>query len=68
MPGLSGLDTIPRLRAMLPNALIIALTMMEPNTHRQTSLDAGADEFISKAQMDTELLPALQRLLNERHN
>lgn len=63
MPGLSGLETIPRLRALLPDAAIIALTMMEPNSHRQPALDAGADDFITKARMDTDLLPAIQRLL-----
>jgi DNA-binding NarL/FixJ family response regulator len=64
MADLPGLAAIPQLRALLPHARIIALTMMEPATHRQPALDAGADEFVTKAQMDTHLLPAIERLLS----
>ena len=63
MDDLSGLETIPRLRALLPQIFIIALTMMEPATHRQAALDAGANDFVTKAQMDTHLLPSIERLL-----
>ena len=63
MDDLPGLAALPRLRKLLPHARIIALTMMEPATHRQPALDAGADDFVTKAQMDTHLLPAIEYLL-----
>jgi two-component system nitrate/nitrite response regulator NarL len=62
MPGLSGLDTIPRLRAMLPEVGIIALTLLDVNTYRQPALVAGADDFVSKANLTTDLLPAVRRV------
>jgi DNA-binding NarL/FixJ family response regulator len=62
MPGLGGLETIPRLRAMLPKAGIIALTLLDPKAYRQAALAAGADDFVRKANLSTELLPAIRRV------
>jgi DNA-binding NarL/FixJ family response regulator len=62
MPGLSGLETIPRLRAVLPEVGIIALTVLDTNSYRQAALAAGADDFVPKASLSTELLPAIRRV------
>jgi DNA-binding NarL/FixJ family response regulator len=62
MPGLSGLETIPRLRAMLPAVGIIALTMLDTNSYRQAALEAEANEFVAKASLDRELVPAIRRV------
>lgn len=63
MPGLSGLETIPLLRAMLPEAGIIALTLLDPKVFRQAALAAGADDFVLKANLSTHLLPAIRRVV-----
>jgi two-component system nitrate/nitrite response regulator NarL len=63
MPGLSGLETIARLRAMLPEVSIIALTLLDPKAYRQAALAAGADDFVPKANLSTDLLPAIQRVV-----
>jgi len=62
MPGLSGLAAIPRLRSIVPGAGIIALTVMDNEGFRQAALTAGADVFIPKATMRTDLLPAIRLL------
>jgi DNA-binding NarL/FixJ family response regulator len=62
MPGLSGLETIPRLRAMLPAVGIIALTMLDTNSYRQAALEAQANEFVAKASLDRELVPAIRQV------
>lgn len=62
MPGLTGLQTIPRLRRMLPDMGIIALTVMNTNGFRQAALAAGADIFVPKAAMRTDLMPAIRRV------
>jgi two-component system nitrate/nitrite response regulator NarL len=62
MPGLNGLETIPHLRVMLPQTGIIALTLLDPRTYRQAALAAGADDFVSKANLTTDLLPAIRRV------
>jgi len=62
MPGLGGLEIIPRLRAMLPEAGIVALTLLDPRVYRRAALAAGADDFVPKANLSTELLPAIRRV------
>jgi DNA-binding NarL/FixJ family response regulator len=62
MPGLSGLETIPRLQAMLPKVGIIALTVLDTDSYRQAALAAGADDFVPKPGLNTDLLPAIRRV------
>jgi DNA-binding NarL/FixJ family response regulator len=61
MPDLPGLQAIPRLREMLPDMGIIALTMLDTDGYRRAALAAGADEFVPKAAMHTDLLPSIRR-------
>jgi DNA-binding NarL/FixJ family response regulator len=58
-----GLETISRLRKVLPGVGIIALTLLEGNTYRQAALAAGADDLVPKAELTTELLPAVRRVM-----
>ena len=64
MPGLNGLDAIPLLRARLPQAHIIALTLLEANGYQAAALDAGADAFVSKSSMGSGLLPIIRQLMS----
>ncbi len=66
MPGLPGLETIPQLRALMPQLRIIALTVMDTPGFRQAALNAGADAFISKAALRTELILTIRRLMTAR--
>ncbi|MBI4013344.1 MAG: response regulator transcription factor [Candidatus Rokubacteria bacterium] len=62
MPGLSGLEAIPLLRRALPDAGIIAVTLLDTAAYRQAALAAGADDFVPKMTLSTELLPAIRRI------
>jgi DNA-binding NarL/FixJ family response regulator len=62
MPSLSGLATIPLLEIVLPEVGIIALTVLGTNSYRQAALAAGANDFVPKASLDTDLLPAIRRV------
>jgi DNA-binding NarL/FixJ family response regulator len=62
MPGLSGLETIPRLRAVLPEVGIIALTVLDTSSYWQAALSAGANDFVPKTKLNTDLLPAIRRV------
>ena len=66
MPGVGGLEIIPRLRAILPNVGIIALTLLDTSSYRSAALAAGADVFIAKSAMSTDLLPAIQQVMQAR--
>jgi len=65
MPRVPGLEVIPRLRGLLPEVVIVALTVMNANSFRQAALKAGADEFIPKSAMRTDLLPTIRRLARD---
>ena len=60
MSDLPGLELIPQLRAALPEISIIALTLFDTDDYRQAALAAGADGFVSKNTMNTDLMPAIQ--------
>ena len=66
MPGLSGFDTIPCLRRVMPDLSIITLTVLEANGYREAALAAGADDFVPKSRLNTDLLPAIRRVMGTR--
>ena len=62
IPDLPGLDAIPHLRRILPEAGIIALTLLDSERYRQAALAIGANELVSKTRLAIDLLPAIRRL------
>ena len=62
LPGGGDLEIIRRWRKLLPDVRIIVLTLIDSSTYRLASLAAGADEFVSKATLVIDLLPALRRV------
>ncbi len=66
MPGMSGLEAIPGLRRRVPDAVIIVLTQLDARSYREAARAAGADGWVSKAAMDTDLLPAIRRGIKTR--
>ncbi|MBC8263421.1 MAG: response regulator transcription factor [Anaerolineales bacterium] len=62
MPGLSGLEVLPQLRALLPTVGIIVLSLFELEVYRRAALAAGADDYVAKGEMSTALLPAIKRV------
>lgn len=66
MLNLPGLEAIPHLRQMLPEAGIIVLTLHNIDAYRQAALAAGADDFVAKATMSADLLPAIRRIWDDR--
>lgn len=61
LPGLHSSALIPRLRTASPKTVIVALGVLDTHGSRQSALAAGADEFIPKATLNTNLLPVIQR-------
>lgn len=62
MPLQSGLTLLPHLRARLPDAILVALTLLDPDMYQAAALAAGADAFVSKMRLEHDLLPTLHRL------
>ncbi len=66
MPGMGGLEAIRCLNVLRPGVGIIALTLLGDAGYREAALAAGADEFVSKQAMITDLLPAIRRVAHAR--
>jgi DNA-binding NarL/FixJ family response regulator len=64
----TGLATIADLRAALPEASLIALSLLGADGYRQAVLAAGADDLVVKISLRTDLLPAIRRAAQDgRH-
>ncbi len=60
MPGTPVLQMVPLLRERLPRTAVIIVTLLDPGEYRQLALMVGASDFVSKAALKTDLLPAIQ--------
>jgi DNA-binding NarL/FixJ family response regulator len=65
MPVLSGLETIPRVKKQFPKIKIIALTILDAEYYQPAALSAGANEFVSKNALLSDLFPAIQRVMQK---
>ena len=61
-PGMGGLGVIRIYKGLLPDVKVIVLTLMDSNTYRRASWWRGANDFVSKATLVTDLLPAIRRV------
>lgn len=62
MPEMGGLEATQRLKAEPDAPRVIILTMYEDAEFRQAAQDVGADGFVAKSALGTELLPLMQAL------
>lgn len=68
LPGISGLDVISRLRSAARELAIVALTSADRDAFSEPVIAAGADAFVTKDRMNTDLVPALRRAVRARAN
>lgn len=61
LPCGTGIATIEHLHAALPDVAVIVLSLLDADAYREAALAAGADDFVSKTQLSTQLLPAIRR-------
>ncbi len=66
LPDVSGPSILPRLRAQVPQALLMVVTLHDREEDRNAALAMGADAFVSKATIDHDLWPTMQRLVSAR--
>jgi DNA-binding NarL/FixJ family response regulator len=60
MPGLAGLYALPRLRQQAPDSAVIVLTLLEGEGYEEAAREAGADSFVPKSKLYTDLIPAIR--------
>ena len=66
MPVMDGLETLPQLRSLLPDALLVMLTAFPRGTLEEAATDAGADACLDKMNLVDDLVPSLRELVHGR--
>jgi DNA-binding NarL/FixJ family response regulator len=61
-PGLTGLQTIARLRETMPYVGIVATSLVRASGYREAALAVGADALVSKAALATDLVTAIRQV------
>lgn len=64
MPGIGGLQAIPRLREVVPGAKVLILTVHDDDAYFFQALQAGAAGYILKGASRNELLAALRLVVH----
>jgi two-component system, NarL family, response regulator NreC len=62
MPGGSGLDSLPEIRAAAPDAHILALSMQDDPSYVRQAFAGGASGYVLKEAADDELLAAIRQV------
>ena len=66
MPGLSGLDILPKLKRMQPKAFILAITAFGNEEVKQKALQRGAQAYLEKPIQLERLRSLLREILTSR--
>jgi len=62
LPGLSGIDATRRIRAKMPGATVLMLSMHSEDTLVRQALEAGARGYILKNALELDLVSAIKRV------
>lgn len=65
MPRMNGLDATRQLKKILPELVIIILTIHDMDEYRKAAIASGASAYVVKKAMMAELLPAVRMALSE---
>jgi two-component system KDP operon response regulator KdpE len=65
MPGIGGIETLRRIRAMAPRLPILMLTVRDQEEEKVKALDLGADDYVTKPFSTRELIARI-RAINSR--
>jgi len=63
MPGIGGIETLRRMRAMAPRLPILMLTVRDGEEEKVEALELGADDYVTKPFSFRELLARIRALL-----
>jgi two-component system response regulator DegU len=62
MPQVSGLEVLRWIKAEHPETRVIIVTVHDEDPYRQAAEASGADAFLLKKNLMTDLLPTIRRL------
>ncbi len=61
MPDVPGFTLLPQPRRTLSDAILLALSVRDPDAYRDATVAASAAAFVSKARLEGDWLPAIHR-------
>jgi DNA-binding NarL/FixJ family response regulator len=62
MPNLGGIDTASRVKATYPGLKILIVSIHREPEYVREAVSAGADGYVLKEDVDTELFPAIEKI------
>ncbi len=65
LPGMDGFEATRRIKAQYPESSVIILSSYEGNNYRKKAIEAGADGYVVKLRLQTELIPEISSTLKE---
>ena len=66
MPRVNGFDATRRIKSYRPQTKVIVLTVHAEYHYEQAALDNGADAFIAKKRLSSDLLPTIHGLIEPK--
>lgn len=67
MPGMDGIEATKQIKAAHPGIKILILSMHSDDAYWRESMDAGASGYVLKRAVDTELMIAIQSVMEGEH-
>ncbi|MBL7162751.1 MAG: response regulator transcription factor [Anaerolineales bacterium] len=64
LPGMNGIDTTKQIKSAYPDLPVIVLTVQEDERYQAEATKAGADAYVVKRKMYTELIPLMLSFIN----
>ena len=64
MPGISGLEVLPKLREVAPEAAVLVLSMEDDPSYVREAFARGAVGYVLKEAADAELITAIREVAN----
>jgi DNA-binding NarL/FixJ family response regulator len=64
MPNLRGIEAIPEIRRIRPNARVLMLTMHKEEDYLYQAISAGANGYLLKEDAEKELFSAIEHIKN----
>jgi len=65
LPGMNGFEAVHRIIMRNPETKIAMLSLQDESHYRDVAGNIGANAFVSKSKISTELIPAVTKLLLE---
>jgi len=63
--SLVSLQLIPQMRVVAPDLGVVVLGSLDIDSYRQAATEAGADAFVAKVALNSELLPTIWRITGQ---